>query len=243
MEYFIYFLITLVLSILFSMAGAGAGVAVIPILHMIGVDFNLAKAVGLFGGFITTFTSTMLNLKRKVLDVKFAFPLALALLIFAPLGAQLSRFVDESLVKALFAFFLIFSASMMLFFKREPKAHFQEAWILGVLGIFVGTVAGLLGVGGGNMLLPLLVLLGFEPKKVAVAVSFVVPFSAFSSFLSYASFVKMDYLMLFSVAFGALIGAYIGNHILHVKLTQKQIKKVIAVILCMLAVKLIFSLI
>ena len=92
------------------------------------------------------------------------------------------------------------------------------------------------------MLLPLLVLLGFEPKKVAVAVSFVVPFSTIASFLSYASFVKIDYPLLFSVALGALIGAYIGNHMLHVKLSQEQIKKIIALILYALAIKLFISL-
>lgn len=243
MEYFLYFLITLILSILFSMAGAGAGVAVIPVLNMMGVEFNLAKTVGLFGGFITTFTSTLLNLKRKVLDIKFALPLAITLPVFSPIGALLSKYANESFIKALFALFLIFSASMMTFFKKESKANFQKAWILALLGIFVGTAAGLLGVGGGNMLLPLLVLLGFEPKKVAVAVSFVVPFSTIASFLSYASFVKIDYFMLFSVAFGALIGAYIGNHMLHVKLSQAQIKKIIALILYALALKLILSLI
>ncbi len=242
MEYFIYFLITFILSVLFSMAGAGAGVAVIPVLHMMGVEFNLAKTVGLFGGFVTTFTSTLLNLKRKVLDIKFALPLAVTLPIFSPIGAQLSKYINESLVKALFAVFLIFSASMMMFFKKKSKARFQKWWILAVLGIFVGTAAGLLGVGGGNMLLPLLVLLGFEPKKVAVAVSFVVPFSTIASFLSYASFVKIDYPLLFSVALGALIGAYIGNHMLHVKLSQEQIKKIIALILYALAIKLFISL-
>ena len=230
------------LSILFSMGGAGSGIALIPLLHFFGIDFNLAKAVGLFAGFSTTVTSTFLNIRRKVLDIRVTLPLALTLLIFAPVGAQLSRFVDPVLVKWLFALFLLFSASMMMFFKKEARTRYDRPWVLAALGTGVGLLAGLLGVGGGNMLLPLLIMLGFEPKKVAVAVSFVVPFSAFTSFLSYASFVEMDWGLLAACAAGAVAGAFVGNHLLHIRLTQQQVKKVIALILYLLAIRMVWGL-
>ena len=241
MEYLLYFFLTALLSSLFAMGGAGAGIAVIPVLHMLGIEFNLAKAVGLFVGFTTTLTSTVMNFRRKVLDIRFALPLAGTLLIFAPIGAQLSRFADERLVKWLFILFLIFSASMMMFFKKEAKANLQRPWILALLGTVVGLLAGLLGVGGGNMLLPVLVLLGFEPKKVAVAVSFVVPFSAFTSFLSYASFVQMDWILLIVCASGAVMGGYTGNYLMHFKLSQQQVKRVIAILLYILALRMGWS--
>ena len=220
------------------MGGAGAGIAVIPILHMLGIEFNLAKAVGLFVGFTTTSTSTVMNFRRKVLDIRFTLPLAATLLIFAPVGAQLSRFANETAVKWLFVLFLLFSATMMMFFKKQPKAHFQKPWIMAILGIAVGLLAGLLGVGGGNMLLPLLIILGYEPKKVAIAVSFVVPFSAFTSFISYASFVHMNWTLLATCAAAAIIGGYIGNYLMHFKLTQQQVKKVISIILYILAFRM-----
>ena len=240
MEYILYFFITLILSTLFSMGGAGAGIAMIPILNFLGIELNLAKMVGLFIGFTTTFTSSVMNFKRKVLDIKFALPLALTLLIFAPIGAQLSKFVDKGIVKLLFAIFLVISASMMMFFKKKAKANLQTPFILAITGVIIGLLSGLLGVGGGNMLLPILVLFGYEPKKVAVTVSFVVPFSAFTSFLSYASFVKIDWILLTVAAIGAIVGGYLGNYLMHFKLTQSQIKKVIAVILYILALKMLW---
>jgi uncharacterized membrane protein YfcA len=238
LDYALYFFITALLSTLFAIGGAGSGIALIPVLHMLGIPFNLAKAVGLFVGFTTTFTSTVMNFRRKVLDIRFALPLAATLLVFAPVGAQLSRFTNETAVKWLFVMFLLFSATMMMFFKKEAKAHVQSPWIMALLGTVVGLIAGLLGVGGGNMLLPILILLGFEPKKVAVAVSFVVPFSAFTSFLSYASFVQMDWALLGICALGAITGGYIGNYMMHFKLSQQQIKRVIAALLYLLAVKM-----
>jgi uncharacterized membrane protein YfcA len=238
MDFLLYFGITFILSTLFAMAGAGSGIALIPVLHMMGIDFNLAKAVGLFTGFTTTVTSSVMNFRRQVLDVRFALPLAVTMLLFAPLGAQLSRFVDVTLVKGLFVLFLLFSATMMMFFRKEAKARYDRPWVLTFLGAVVGLVSGLLGVGGGNLLLPLLVLLGFAPKKVAVAVSFVVPFSAFTSFLSYASFVSIDWALLVSCAAGAVAGGYTGNYLMHFKLSQAQIKKIIALILYLLAIRM-----
>jgi uncharacterized membrane protein YfcA len=224
-----------------AMAGAGAGVAVIPILHMIGVDFNLAKAVGLFAGASTTITSSVMNLKRNVLDFKFVWPIALMMMIFAPLGAYCSKFLDDDIVKFLFMLLLFYSASMMLFGKKKQLMHATGTTTLFLVGIIIGFISGLLGVGGGNILIPFLVLLGFEPKKVAVAVSSVIPFSAFTSFLSYASFVQIDWSLLGASALGSIVGATVGNHMLHFKLSQKQIKKIIALILYMLAVKMIYS--
>jgi hypothetical protein len=133
------FAMTLGLSTLFSMAGAGAGIAVIPLLHFLGVPFDLAKATGLLVGFSTTVTSSLMNWRRGVLKIRALLPLALTLPIFAPLGAQLSRHVDPELVKLLFALFLIFSAGMMLLFRREARAHLDAWWVMGLLGAGVGT--------------------------------------------------------------------------------------------------------
>jgi len=241
-DYLLYFLIAFVLSTLFAMAGSGAGMAVIPVLHFLGFEFNLAKTVGLFVGLLTTLTSTVMNFKRKVLDVAFALPLAVSMLLLSPIGAQLSRLIDEKIVKTIFILFLLFSATMILLFKKQAKTHYRNRYILIIIGSVVGLIAGLLGVGGGNLLLPILILLGYDAKKTAIAVSFVVPFSALTSFISYASFVPMDWLLLGSAGAGAVVGGYSGNYLMQFKLTQRQIKILIAVILYLLALKMAWTL-
>ena len=240
-DYLLYSLLTFFLSILFSMGGTGSGVALIPILHFLGLDFTLAKTIGLFAGATTTITSSIMNIKRKVVDYKSVFPIALMMLLFAPIGAYSSRFIDEEVVKFLFMLMLFYSATMMLFGKKKALFHVEGRMALFIVGALVGLLAGLLGVGGGNILIPLLALLGFAPKKVAVAVSFVVPFSALGSFFTYASYVELDWVLLGLVALSAIVGGYIGNYLMHFKLNQAQIKKLMAVILYLLALKLLFS--
>jgi len=238
-EYLLFSFITLLLSILFSMGGAGAGVAVIPIFNFLGLDFTIAKAIGLFAGASTTITSSVMNIKRKAVDYKFVFPIGIMMLLFAPIGAYSSSLIDENIIKFCFMILLFYSASMMMFGKKKALFHNDGMWVLFVVGGVVGFLAGLLGVGGGNILIPLLALLGYEPKKVAVAVSFVVPFSALGSFFTYASYVPIDLTMLLCVSLSAIIGGYIGNHFMHFKLEQEHIKKLMATILYLLAIKLL----
>jgi len=238
-DYIIYGTLTLFLSILFSMGGAGSGVALIPILNLLGINFTLAKAIGLFAGATTTITSSIMNIKRKVVDYKFVFPIASMMLLFAPVGAYSSRFIDENIVKFLFMIMLFYSATMMMFGKKKALFSIDNIYTLFIVGGVVGFLSGLLGVGGGNILIPILTLLGFAPKKVAVAVSFVVPFSALSSFFTYASYVDLDYTLLFVVALSAIIGGYIGNYMMQFKLEQKHIKKLMALLLYILAFKLL----
>ena len=121
MFYIESFFIVLILATLFAMGGVGSAVALVPILHMIGVEFNISKAIGLFVNTSTTMTATIMNIKRKVLDIKFALPLALSLAAFAPLGAMYSKKIPVYEVKWLFAFFLLFSATMIIFGKKSKS--------------------------------------------------------------------------------------------------------------------------
>ncbi len=239
-DYILYSLITLVLSAIFSMGGAGSGIALIPIFNFLGLDFTVAKAVGLFAGASTTITSSIMNIKRKAVEYKFVFPIAFTMLIFAPIGAYSSGFIDEKFVKFLFMLLLFYSATMMMFGKKKALLHVESKYTLFIVGASVGFLSGLLGVGGGNILIPLLALLGYEPKKVAVAVSFVVPFSALGSFFTYATYVELDWMMLLVVALSAIVGGYIGNYMMYFKLQQSHIKKLMAGLLYLLALKLLW---
>ena len=240
-NYILYSLITVFLAMLFSMGGAGAGIALVPIFDVLGLGFTMAKAVGLFAGASTTITASIMNIKRKVVDYKFVFPIAISMMIFAPIGAYSSGFADEHIVKFFYMIMLFYSATMMMFGKKKTLFHIKSHYAFFVVGGVVGFLAGLLGVGGGNILIPLLALLGYEPKKVAVAVSFVVPFSSLGSFFTYATYVPLDYMLLLVVALSAVVGGYIGNYMMHFKLKQNHIKKLMAGLLYLLALKLLWS--
>jgi uncharacterized membrane protein YfcA len=241
-DYMEYFLITLTVSSFFALGGVGSAVALVPVFDMMGLSFNLAKTIALFINTSTTITASIMNIKRKVLDVKFAFPLVIASMLLSPLGAYSSKYINIHYVKWGFLSFLIFSATMMMFAKKEAKFKYEKKWVLYIVGAVVGYISGLLGIGGGALVLPLMILLGYDAKKMAIAVSFMIPFSTFSAFLSYISFVKIDWVLLAVTAIAAIIGGYTGNAVMHFKLEAKHIKKIIAMLLYILAAKMAYSL-
>ncbi|RRS30162.1 MAG: permease [Epsilonproteobacteria bacterium (ex Lamellibrachia satsuma)] len=241
-HYGIYFLLTLALSTLFSMGGVGSAIGLVPIFSMMDMPINLAKAIGLFINSASTITASIMNFFRGVLDVKFALPLIISIMITTPIGAWMSQYVQKEIIEWVLVAFLVVSALLLIFSNRKTKVVYNKAWILYLIGGVVGLVSGTIGVGGGSLIMPLLILLGFDAKKAAYAISFVIPFSTLGAFATYLSFVDMDWVLLGVVTVAAIIGGYLGDFIMHYRLTPKQVKKLIAVVLLLLAAKMIYKL-
>ena len=243
MIYLEAFGITLVLSTIFSLAGVGGAAALIPIFNMMGFSFGLSKAAGLFVNISATSISSIMNIKRHVLDIKFALPLLITLMIFLPIGAYLSQFMNERVMKFMLMGFLLFTASMMMFGKKEAKFNYQKKWILYVVGSVVGVFSGIVGVSGGNLILAILIMLGYEPKKMVFVISFIIPFSSLAAFITYSNIIHIDWILIGVIGIAAMIGGFVGNKIMFFKLDSKQIKKIISILLYFIALKLGLSLI
>ena len=59
----------------------------------------------------------------------------------------------------------------------------------------------------------------------------------------YASIIKIDYTLLVITSTAAILGGYVGNRIVYFKLDSNQIKKIIAILLYLIAIKLAYTLI
>ncbi len=240
-DYSLYFGLTLVLSTLFAMGGVGSAIALVPSFSMLGMTIDLAKSLGLFVNTASTVTASVMNFRRGVLEIGFALPLVLSILIATPIGAWSSQYVSREFVEWLLIAFLISAALLLLFSKRTTLISYTHPWPLYLIGGSVGVISGMLGVGGGSLMLPALILLGYDAKKATRAISFVIPFSSAGAFLTYLSFTTMNWPLLAVVALAAIIGGFLGEHIMNDRLDTAQIKKLIAVLLLLLATKMIWK--
>ncbi|MDX8381812.1 MAG: sulfite exporter TauE/SafE family protein [Ghiorsea sp.] len=241
MDLSIYFMLTLFFSTLFAMGGVGSAIVLVSVFSMFGMPLDLAKAVGLFVNTASTMSSSVMNIWRGVLNIKLAIPLLVSLLISTPLGAYLSVYMSGSVVKWILIAFLLLSAALLFRPSKSKMYTYTQVWVLYAIGGVVGLISGLLGIGGGSLIIPLLILLGYEPKKAAYMVSFVIPFSSLGGFFTYLNFVDMNWTLLGTVTLAAMLGGLIGNRIMHYRLSQQQVKKLIAIVLSLLALKLLVS--
>jgi len=146
--------------------------------------------------------------------------------------------------------FLLFASSMMFFYrpkeKKQKEAESSRTKQIGYgifVGAFAGFMAGLLGVGGGNFILPMLIYLGFNPKKASATTAFIVIFSSFSGFLGHASLGHINIPLLAFATIGSVLGALLGSWLMVEKLKPKQVKLIIGTVLLCIALKMIWSLI
>lgn len=236
-----YFGLTLILSTLFAMGGVGSAIGLVPMLEMAGLPLALARALGLFVNTVSTVVAAAVHLRSGLLKLAHAWPLVVSVLVATPAGAWASQFVAPDLVRAVLAAFMITAAGLMLVQRRPVIAHAHGPAPLLLIGASVGAVSGLVGVGGGALIVPALVILGQDAKAAARIVSFVIPFSSAGGFLTYLQFVEMNWTLLGIVAVAAAAGGYLGGSLMNRHLSAAQVKRLIAVLLLVLAAKLLVS--
>ncbi len=105
-----------------------------------------------------------------------------------------------------------------------------------------GFLGGLLGVGGGNFILPVLNWLGLDAKTAAGTTALVVVFSSLSGFLGHATMSSLDPIFIGVMATMAVAGSIMGSQLMKKKVSSAQLKRIIGILLWLIAAKMIFDL-
>ncbi len=228
-------------SFIFALGGVGAAVAIVPILVFLGIPFSIARPTGLFSNFMSTGSATIYNLRKGLVDFRLAIPLIISSISFSPVGAYASHLLPEKIVAIAFTAFLFFAGTMVYIPKKAVFRERSSIFYPIIIGAIAGFVSGFLGVGGGGLISPFLILLGYNPKKVAVTTAFVVPFSSFTGFLAYWKMGSVDWIILLCAAIPSLIAGYIASYITHRYLKPQQVKKLLGILFFILGIKFFFK--
>lgn len=123
---------------------------------------------------------------------------------------------------------------------RAAKGAGVSAFILLVTGLGVGVLSGLLGVGGGVAMVPILVLLLHYGQKSGQATSLAaITLTALSGAVSYGIAGEVMLLPAAVVAVGGLVGAVLGVGLLR-RLSENQVRLVFGVLMVVVAVRLLW---
>lgn len=162
------------------------------------------------------------------------------------LGAHLSRWLSGDVQLLLFAAVMIVAAWHMARTGAAPPAHAMprsRAWII-VDGLGVGLLTGLVGVGGGFLIVPALVLLGGLSMHRAIATSlWIIALNAFSGFGKHllvldAAGLRLDWLLLGLFTGVGAVGSLVGQR-LATRLPQALLRRGFAALLVLMGLYMV----
>ena len=249
MLYTLVFFIIMMASFIFAMLGLGGGMVYVPVLNWAGFDMvSVAIPLGLLLNGLNTMLVLIPFARKKLVDWKGGAVMAVTALIASPIGAMTSDKVPVQTLKILFALMVVAAALRTLWSSRLPEPDtmmsLKKRSIIGFfIGAFAGFIGGMLGLGGGFIIAPILMMMGYETKKAAATTAFVVTFSSFSGYLGHMSQGNMNWGLTLVVVLAVIIGSQLGGRYMTQKAKSKQVKIAYAVVLLAIAVKMVFGVI
>lgn len=235
------FLISLVLT----MVGLGGGLIFSPLFIILGFVKSEAASASLFLNLIAAASAAYTYSRKKMVDFSLAIPLIISSSLAAPIGSYLNVRIDVKPFLMIMAFVLALAGVRMLISPGgdvEAGTMGSSNKIIGGIGIgaCIGVIAGLLGIGGGVFIVPLLIYVMKTPTKIAAASStFIVCFSSLTGFLGYASMETINWLFILPAAIASFAGGQVGARIMSAKLKGKSIQVIFSIILFVLCAKLL----
>lgn len=247
MLYVIVSLIIFAASFLFAMLGLGGGMVYVPVLTWAGFDVkDVAIPLGLLLNGLNTLLALIPFARKKLVDWKGGAAMAVAALILAPIGAIMAKYVPKDTLMILFAAVVVVAAIRMIWTakKAEPETMMslgKRSTFGAVIGAFAGFMGGLLGLGGGFIIAPFLMWMGYKTKEAAATTAFVVTVSSFSGYFGHVAGGHINWTITIPVIIAVIIGSQLGASYMSNKAKPKWVKQVYAVVLLGIAIKLILG--
>ncbi|MEO7276456.1 MAG: sulfite exporter TauE/SafE family protein [Sphingomicrobium sp.] len=209
-------------ALLYAVAGFGGGSTYTALLVLTGTDFRAVPIISLLCNILVVSVGTWRFGRAGHLDLKRSWPLFVTSVPAAWLGGRLV--VAETLFVGLLAAALLIAGLLMLwqpYWEQAAEAPRDgPRWIEPVAGGALGFVAGVVGIGGGIFLAPLLYVLRWaSPKRIAATCAMFILVNSISGLagqaskgLATAGAVIGQYAWLFpAVVIGGLIGSSLGS--------------------------------
>lgn len=232
------------LSFIFALGGMGSASALVPSLMAIGVPGGVARPIGLLVNTISLGFGAVYNIKAGKLKPKQWWLLIAASVPAAPVGTWLSTLISPEALTGIFACFIMFSGVLMILpFSRVTEKNKDKCPPMCSLplGAASGVVSGMLGVGSGGLIVPVLYVVGFPIHQIAMATSLIVPFASFTGFMAYASMGSINLSILFTAVSAAMVGGIFGAKIMH-RIDQQFIKYFLSLAMIVAGAKMFLTL-
>ena len=227
-----------------GLLGSGGSILTVPVLvYLIGQDEKVAIAGSLFIVGSIALAGGLQFLRAGFVQWRSVLIFGLPGMVGTYLGAVLAAYVSGVMQLALFALVMLAASYLMLRPMDLEHADGREraAWKIAGDGLVVGVITGLVGVGGGFLIVPALVLLGGLSMHQAVATSLIIiALKSYSGFYKYLDVLEqqsleLDWKTLFLVTALGIAGSIAGSRLAR-RLPQAKLKRWFGVFLIIMGI-------
>jgi uncharacterized membrane protein YfcA len=237
-----FLLLLFIVALLYASVGHGGASGYLALMAIYGFAPEVMKPTALILNLFVSLTSFILFYKGGHFKWKLFLPFALASIPLSFLGGTIA--LDAHIYKKVLGVILLFPVARFFFYPNTEDKDLKAANIAIslIVGASIGFLSGLIGIGGGILLSPILLLLNWTNQKQTAAISalfiFVNSLSGLAGQLSHGIQIQPQMLSFVAVAFvGGIVGAWFGS----LKFNQQILKYTLAVVLLMASVKLILN--
>lgn len=242
------FVTILVISGVFSMFGKGGGSLYTPVLVMLGMAVGPAISTALFLNLVTALVATIVFARNKLVDFKFCLVFLPGTIVGSLLGAVLSSRAPKDLLLGIFSVFLYGAGVLMIASGKGKAGQAARPLTLGLTALIVGfsftvgVISSLIGVGGGLMIFPFLVLyMDYDARMAAGANSLIVTVSSLVGTAGHFALGHVDVAFLGITSVACIIGSAVGSHVT-VKASPTFVKVAFAFIMWFFATEIALKL-
>jgi uncharacterized protein len=245
----------LIAAFIASLFGQGGGVLYTPLQVWYGVDFHKAAPTSLFLILIISISSTLVFRKAHQVDWKAALVMEAPTTLGALFGGILSRFVSSQYLVWIMAVLLIAAGLFMFNDPKESSARHRKVrtsrWIwkhrikdetiqldlrlMVPVMMSVGLLTSMVGIGGGALKVPIMVMLFGIPLPIAIGSSaFMVGLTAAAGLLGHISVGGLDWTSALLLTIPVFIGGQIGSR-LSIHLNTQRLQKWFGIFVLLIA--------
>lgn len=256
----IFPLVGILTGFLSGMLGIGGSVIVIPALYIIferiGIPHNQLMQLAIGTAFsimvFTSITNATSHMRLRNIIPTVIKKMIIPVIAGVAIGSWLIKYIDSNALSKIFAIFLILvSIDLFVQFSRFIRKTEKDGTLIFIIaGLIIGVLSGILGVGGGSIMIPFLLYMGFNPKSVisssavltlpialcGTTVSIIhmvhihtnIPMSA--GFIYFPALIAISIFCVISVPFGAKFLE---------KIPQERARQIFAVLLLLTSIKML----
>ncbi len=232
--------ILLIIAFLYSTVGHGGGSGYLAVFHLLGVEPYLASSTALILNLMVS--SLAFFNYRRFFKLREIIPFVVFSVPLAYLGGSLH--LPGEIIRKITGI-VILLVGIRMFLKIPTTLGFKSLnpYLRFIISAFVGGglgfLAGIIGIGGGIFLSPVLIFFGFDPKTTASLSAFFILINSTSGLVARLGFVDIDIkfviLSLISVFIGGFAGSYLGSY----RFQSNTIKILLGVVLAVAGIKLL----